>query len=43
MTREFAPLRVADDAIVIDSTSLSIEEVLQKILELVNKVIKDEV
>lgn len=43
MTREFAPLKVADDAIVIDSTSLSIEEVLQKILELINKVIKDEV
>jgi len=43
MTREFAPLRIAEDAIVIDSTSLSIEEVLQKILELINKVIKDEV
>ncbi|BCS81221.1 (d)CMP kinase [Anaerocellum diazotrophicum] len=43
MTREFAPLRVADDAIVIDSTSLSIEEVLQKVLELFHKVVKDEV
>ncbi|ADQ07118.1 cytidylate kinase [Caldicellulosiruptor hydrothermalis 108] len=43
MTREFAPLRVAEDAIVIDSTSLSIEEVLQKVLELFYKVVKDEV
>jgi cytidylate kinase len=43
MTREFAPLRIAEDAIVIDSTSLSIEEVLQKVLELFYKVVKDEV
>ncbi|ACM60425.1 cytidylate kinase [Caldicellulosiruptor bescii] len=43
MTREFAPLRVAEDAIVIDSTSLSIEEVLQKVLELFYKVVKNEV
>jgi len=43
MTREFAPLRVAEDAIVIDSTNLTIEEVLQKVLELFYKVIGNEV
>lgn len=32
MNRSVAPLRPADDAIVLDSTSLSIEEVLEKVL-----------
>lgn len=35
--RKTAPLKKADDAIEIDSTSLSIEEVVQKILELVEE------
>ncbi|WP_039767744.1 MULTISPECIES: (d)CMP kinase [unclassified Caldicellulosiruptor] len=43
MTRELAPLRVAENAIVIDSTNLTIEEVLQKVLELFYKVIGNEV
>lgn len=43
MTREFAPLKVAEDAVVIDSTNLTIEEVLQKVLELFYKVIGNEV
>ncbi|WAM30639.1 (d)CMP kinase [Caldicellulosiruptor naganoensis] len=43
MTREFAPLRVAEDAVVIDSTNLTIEEVLEKVLELFYKVIRNEV
>lgn len=43
MTREFAPLKIAEDAVIIDSTSLSIEEVLQKVLDLFYKVIADEV
>lgn len=34
-TRDVAPLRPADDAIVIDTTSLSIEQVLERMLELV--------
>jgi cytidylate kinase len=34
-TREDSPLAVADDAIVIDSTGLSIEDVFRKMLELV--------
>lgn len=36
MNREFAPLTRAEDAIVIDTTSLTIEEVTNKILALVN-------
>jgi len=35
--REVAPLKKADDAIEIDTTSLSIYEVVEKILELVNE------
>jgi len=35
MNREVAPLKPADDAITIDSTHLSIEQVLEQILELV--------
>jgi cytidylate kinase len=33
--REFAPLRKADDAVLIDSTDKTIEEVIQEIEELV--------
>lgn len=36
MKREFAPLTQAEDAIVIDTTSLTIEEVTHKILSLVS-------
>lgn len=43
MTREFAPLKMADDAILIDSTNMTIEEVLQRVLELFYKVIENEV
>ena len=34
MNREIAPLKQAEDAILIDSSDLSIEEVTEKILEL---------
>jgi cytidylate kinase len=34
MTREFAPLRQAEDAMLLDSSDLSIDEVVDKILEL---------
>ena len=33
-TREFAPLKKADDAVEIDTTKLNIEEVVEKIIEL---------
>jgi len=33
--REIGPLRPADDAIVVDTTKLSIEEVVQRLLEYV--------
>ncbi|MCM3713615.1 (d)CMP kinase [Halalkalibacter oceani] len=36
-TRAFAPLKKADDAVEIDSTNLSIEEVAAKIIELVKE------
>jgi CMP/dCMP kinase len=36
-TREDSPLKVADDAVVIDSTGLSINEVLEKMMEAVGK------
>jgi len=42
-TRQFAPLRMAEDAILIDSTNMTVEEVLQKIVEIFKKVIDDEV
>lgn len=35
--REFAPLRQADDSVVIDSTDMSIDEVIEKILDLVKE------
>jgi len=35
--REVAPLRPADDAVIIDTTELSIDEVFSKVMELVEK------
>lgn len=40
-TREIAPLKQADDAILLDSTTLSQEEVVDKILEIINCEIKE--
>ncbi len=37
MTREVAPLRVAPDAVVIDSTDLTIEQVVEQILALADR------
>lgn len=37
MTREFSPLKKAEDAIYIDSTSLTINEVEEKILDIINQ------
>ena len=37
MNREYAPLRQAEDAVLIDSSDLTIEEVVEKILELAGK------
>jgi CMP/dCMP kinase len=34
--REVAPLRAAEDAIVVDTTQMSIEQVLERVLELVH-------
>ncbi len=34
MTREFAPLKQAEDAVLLDSSDLNIDEVVEKILEL---------
>ena len=34
-SRDVAPLRAADDAVIIDTTDLTIEQVLERILELV--------
>ncbi|MEZ0536084.1 (d)CMP kinase [Caldicellulosiruptoraceae bacterium PP1] len=42
-TREISPLKKAEDAIVIDSTNLSIDEVLEKIYSLFIKVINNEI
>lgn len=36
-TREHAPLAAADDAILVDSTGLSVEEVLQRVLGLIRR------
>jgi cytidylate kinase len=33
MNREVAPLRPADDAVVIESTTLTVDEVVNRILE----------
>ena len=38
MEREISPLRQADDAILIDSTNLEIDQVAEKILDLVRKI-----
>lgn len=37
--REVSPLKKADDAIELDTTSLSIEEVVEKIMDIVSKVV----
>lgn len=37
MTREISPLTKADDAIEIDTTGMSIEEVTNRIIELARK------
>jgi len=37
MTREISPLKKADDAIEIDSSDMSIEEVTDKIISLAGK------
>lgn len=37
--REFAPLKQADDAIILDSTELSIDDVVEEIIQIVKKVI----
>ncbi len=39
-TRKVAPLKVADDATVIDSTDLSINEIVEKIVSIYNEVIR---
>lgn len=39
-TRKVAPLRAAKDAVIIDTDGLTVEEVVEKILEIVNKKIK---
>lgn len=36
--REISPLRKADDAILVDSTNMSIDEVVQKIIEIIKEV-----
>lgn len=41
MNREFAPLRQAEDAILVDSSEMSKDEVVEKIISLYNNVSKD--
>ena len=36
-SRDVAPLKAADDAITVDTTNLNIEQVLEKLLCLINK------
>ena len=36
-TRKIAPLKQANDAILVDTTNLSIEEVINKIIDLINE------
>ena len=38
MTREISPLKQADDAVLVDSSYLTIEEVADAVIELINKV-----
>lgn len=40
MTREFAPLRQAEDAVLLDSSQLSVDEVVERILELYHRKIE---
>lgn len=40
-TREHGPLKIADDAIIIDTTNLSIEQVVESILNIVKNLIKN--
>lgn len=40
-TREIAPLKQAEDAVYLDTTKLSIEEVVQKIIEIINDKIQE--
>lgn len=40
MTREFAPLKKAEDAVLLDSSDLSFEEVVLKVADMAEKVIK---
>ena len=37
MNREISPLRQADDAVLVDSSNMTIEEVAEKIISLINK------
>ena len=37
MTREISPLKQAEDAVYLDSSDMTIEEVVQKIMDMVNK------
>ena len=36
MTREISPLKQADDAVLVDSSDMSIEEVVNKIMSIIN-------
>ena len=40
-SRDIAPLKKADDAVVVDSTGLSIEEVVERMIEIVNSVSRE--
>jgi len=37
MTREVAPLKLADDAVLVDSSDMTIDEVAQRILAIVKE------
>ena len=41
MNREHSPLKKADDAVVLDSTSMTVEEVQQAILDIVQERVKN--
>lgn len=41
MTREHSPLKKADDAILVDTTSLTIEEVIDKIINIIENKMKE--
>ena len=40
-TRKIAPLKQADDAVYLDSTELTIDEVVQKVIEIINEKIQE--